>query len=271
MQMRLSILLLAAKLCCNTLNVVAQSPADPRPPGLYSYVPGTTSATVPKSTWRAEGEQIIIDYTLNNPANEAVAVRPVFRSKTRPDFRLDPKTVSGAMGTSVVNGTANHAVWQFKQDTPKGLAKDEYFFDFDITLTEAKLEAPSGTSLYTVVTRTQSFIVACPLNEKGKGLLVVKGAKLSTKPSEVVTGDSILQLISNNALQMVFKKDGSPRKGATNGYYKSCGELGSYFNGDLYLGDINENAQGKWLHRGNIGICVRRNGSIVYLGRQEGL
>lgn len=261
--------------------VAAQLPADPRPPGLYPYVPGSTLATVSESTWRAEGDQIILDYMLSNPINEAVAVRPVFRSKTRPDFRLGPKSLSGPVGVNAVTGM-NHVVWEFKRDTPNGLPKDEYYFGFNVALVGSGLNAPVGTTLYTVVTCTQLFVVACPTNPNTHGILVVKGSDTPSKLSAIATGDSIFcqsQYSISRSGYIEISEGGAIKtpkwlkKGSVFIWNSitSCAQLGNYFSSDMYMGDIHANSVGTHILRGDLGLYVRRGKEIIYMGRKEGL
>lgn len=270
MKQRFTYLLLSAVLFFATLKAGAQT-ADPRPPGLYPYVPGTTSATVTKSTWRAEGDQIILDYTLNNPASEAIALHPIFRSKTRPNFQIEPKTMSSNVGASGFNGPGNHLIWQYKRDTPQGLPKDEYYFTFDIASATSDLAAPEGTVLYTALTRTQSFVVACPKAPKEgdeAGLLVIKGAEVPTASGQVMTGDYLMLETGSSA--ELLNKDGQFRDYWNGRVMNSCVQLSAYLTGQDYQADPHTTGtDGFW--RSQLGLWVRRHDKYVFLGRGEGL
>lgn len=159
-------------------------------------MPGRSTAEVTSSSWRVQGNKIIIEFMVNNPDTDTVTVRYFFKSKSRPGFSFEPRTVTRAVGAVAASGPRS-IIWDYQADIPQGLPKDEYYFDFQ-TSSARLLAAPQGTVLFTVVTKNQTFVIACPQTPIPGGLLVVKGAAIRTRPCQVLTGYRLLGCYSSN-------------------------------------------------------------------------
>lgn len=158
---------------------------------LVSYSPSTSAVPATNIIWQARGNTIDITYTLPNVVGEEIVVQPVLHSKTRPDFTQRPKALSGAAGRGRFAGPDKHIFWAYTQDSPKGLAKDEYYFTIEVNPADLPTAAP-GTELFSVTTPAQTFVVQCAQgSDNSSGILIIKGVQTVTNTSQLKSGDFI--------------------------------------------------------------------------------
>lgn len=89
---------------------------------------------IENARWQVAGDVVVITYDLVADANLAYEVNITLTRESNKNFRLAPRTVSGAVGRGKFAGIRMEIRWEYKKDVPQGLEGEDYAFEFSINV-----------------------------------------------------------------------------------------------------------------------------------------
>jgi hypothetical protein len=87
-----------------------------------------SEARVENARWSVQGNDIVIVFDLNAPADRTYKISIVLRREGDKSFAVVPKTVTGAVGEGKYAGQ-REVRWAFRKDIPAGLAGNDFWFE----------------------------------------------------------------------------------------------------------------------------------------------
>ncbi len=77
---------------------------------------------------------VVVHYDLNGPPDKSYDVSLVLKRDSEPYFKMQPKSVSGQVGTGEFAGRGREIVWHLYRDVPSGLDGNDYYFEVNASM-----------------------------------------------------------------------------------------------------------------------------------------
>jgi hypothetical protein len=128
-----------------------------------------------------KGEQFVLKYILNEPVEDEYQVAVVFLREKDSQFKIIPRSASGAIGKGRFAGKDNTIVWNYKSDYPTDLNGDDFYFILDIRRVE------QSSTPWTWIGIGTAAVAG------GVAYLLLKGKKETTPEPELVPPLSVVR------------------------------------------------------------------------------
>lgn len=132
---------------------------------------------VENARWQVAGDVVIITYDLVADANLAYEVNVTLTRESNKNFRLAPRTVTGAVGKGKFAGMKMEIRWEYKRDIPEGLEGEDYAFEFSINVIR---EEGGSNLLY--------YLGGVGLAGVAAAAVLLGGSKQAASPTSTSTG-----------------------------------------------------------------------------------
>lgn len=89
---------------------------------------------VENAQWKVAGDVVVITYDLVSDPALTYEVHITLTRESNKNFRIVPRSVSGAVGSGKFAGSRMEIRWEYKKDVPQGLEGDDFSFEFVINV-----------------------------------------------------------------------------------------------------------------------------------------
>lgn len=89
---------------------------------------------VENAQWKVAGDVVVITYDLVSDPALQYEVHVTLTRESNRNFKLVPKSATGAIGKGKFAGSRMEIRWEYMKDVPEGLEGDDYVFEFVINV-----------------------------------------------------------------------------------------------------------------------------------------
>ena len=105
---------------------------------------GRSEGRIENAKWGLAGNVVVITYDLVANSELTFDIGIVLRRESDSNFKLIPRTLSGAIGKGKHAGAGREIRWDYLKDVPGGLQGDDYHFEFAVQI----IREEAGSNLW---------------------------------------------------------------------------------------------------------------------------